>query len=212
MKKNIIFFSVLFMFSWAVHSQQLLITSFSPTNGVITWSNSLTNMYHTLEVSESLNEEWRTAPYYQFRNMQTTGNVCSADLPLIHEYADIKRDDAVSGHSLFMRLISHSEPINIRDTPTSNTIIFVNNSSTSVSNIQLNMVGSADTAFISALPAGFTSSNLLFNLPERPTVNPISWSDFSGSYQINNEEQYISVILPQLKTKIIICDDGYYLW
>lgn len=195
-----------------LRSQEARITSFN-AQGILAWSNAAPMRYCTLEVWDMAHPGWRTAPFHQYQNILAPGNTGSLDLPLWHEFAGGNPPaEAVSSEAALFRMMVSLQEYNPRSAPTTNEVLIVNRCSTSISNIILGMVGSADQASVAQIPANACSAPLLFRLPARPDVFPISWSDYSGSYTRGGQMGSIFVVLPPVKLCIYITEHGYFLW
>jgi hypothetical protein len=195
-----------------LRSQEVRITSFS-AQGMLAWSNAALMRYCTLKVWDVAHPGWRTAPFHQYQNILVPGNTGSLDLPLWPEFASGSPPaEAVSSEAVLFRMRVSSVQHDPRAAPTTNEVLIINRCSASISNLSLSMVGSADYASVAEIPANGCSAPLLFRVPARPDVFPISWSDYSGSYTLAGQTRSIFVVLPPVKLCIHITENGYYLW
>ncbi|MCK5052083.1 MAG: hypothetical protein KAS53_10205 [Candidatus Cloacimonetes bacterium] len=88
-------------------------------------------------------------------------------------------------------------------------VIIINDSSSEITNIEIEMIGVDNSISIESLTAGESTSELEFLLPLPGDDVPFSHGDFQGSYLQESIEKYFAVIQPELSITILIDDDSF---
>ncbi len=88
-------------------------------------------------------------------------------------------------------------------------VVIVNNSSSEITNIELEMIGVDNNVTIDHLTVGESTSEFDFLLPLQGDDVPFSYGDYQGNYIQESIEKYFTVIQPELSITILIDDDSF---